>query len=81
MDEPIGSPSHLGVNPLTNFSFEMYAPASVSESGVAIVERVAVSMQGRELSITDVLAKFEDFLRACGYAGSLENKVIDLVEK
>lgn len=70
------------VQPLKqHFTFEMYAPTSVSESGVPLVERVSVQMQGEDLILTDILAKFEDFLRSCGYSTILESKRIDMIEK
>jgi len=62
-----------------HFNFEMYAPTSITESGIPIVERASVHMEGNDLSLYDVIAKFEDFLKACGY--SLNDKIIDLVER
>lgn len=50
-----------------HFTFEMYAPTSVSPSGVPIVDRVSVQMQGDNLSLGDVMDKFQQFLIACGY--------------
>jgi hypothetical protein len=64
-----------------HFTFEMYAPLSISESGVPIVDRVNVQMQGEDLTIFDVIGKFEDFLKACGYGACLEGKRIDIVGK
>jgi len=60
-----------------HFSFELYAPVSTSESGVPIVERVSVQMQGDDLTMHDIVAKFEDFLKACGY--SFNDRYIDVV--
>lgn len=60
-----------------HFSFELYAPTSCTESGVPVVDRVSVQMQGADLPLHDVLAKFEQFLLACGY--SLDGKHLDLV--
>ena len=62
-----------------HFTFEMYSPTSYSESGVPIVDRVSVQMQGADLPIHDVIAKFEDFLKACGYAGAFQSKRIDII--
>jgi hypothetical protein len=64
-----------------HFTFEMYAPTSISESGVPIVDRVNVQMQGDDFPITDVIAKFEHFLRSCGYAEILNHKFIDLQDR
>ena len=64
-----------------HFTFEMYAPTSMSESLVPIVERVNMQMTGDELPIYDVIGKFEDFLRACGYSACLEGKRLDIVGK
>ena len=64
-----------------HFTFEMYAPTSTSESGVPLIERVSVQMQGENLILTDILVKFEDFLRSCGYSTLLENKRIDIIGK
>lgn len=50
-----------------SFTFEMYAPASYSPSGVPMMDRINVQMQGENLTRDDVIAKFEDFLIACGY--------------
>jgi len=50
-----------------HFTFEMYAPTSFTDDGVPIVERVSMQMQGEDLSVTDVINKFNQFLRACGY--------------
>ena len=52
---------------MQHFSFELYAPTSCSESGVPVLDRVSVQMQGPDLPIGDVIAKFELFLQACGY--------------
>ena len=54
-----------------HFTFEMYSPSSYSETGIPVVDRVSVQMQGDDLPINDVIAKFEDFLRVCGYAAAL----------
>lgn len=62
-----------------HFSFEMYAPNSWSESGIPVVERVGVQMQGEDLPIEDVIGKFEDFLKSCGYSTLLEGRRIDIV--
>lgn len=62
-----------------HFTFEMYAPTSLSESFIPINERINMQMSGNDLHIIDVIAKFEDFLKACGY--SLEGKRIDIVGK
>lgn len=62
-----------------HFTFEMYAPTSVSESLIPIVERTSVQIQGNDLPISDVIGKFEDFLKACGYASCLEGKRIDVI--
>lgn len=62
-----------------HFTFEMYAPTSMSESLVPIVERTSLQMTGDDLPIYDVIAKFEDFLRACGYNACLEGKRLDIV--
>jgi hypothetical protein len=64
-----------------HFTFEMYAPTSISESGIPIVDRVNIQMQGADLSVYDVIGKFEDFLRSCGYAACLECKRIDILGK
>lgn len=50
-----------------HFTFEMYAPTSVSPSGVPIVERVSIQLQGDDLSLQDLIAKFSQFVNACGY--------------
>jgi hypothetical protein len=57
----------------------MYAPHSVSESGAAMSDRVSIQFSGQDLSTTDIVAKFEDFLRASGYV--FDGKYLDLVEK
>jgi hypothetical protein len=62
-----------------HFTFEMYAPTSCTESGEPIVDRVSVQMQGDDLGIHDVLAKFENFLQACGY--SMKDRYLDVVER
>jgi hypothetical protein len=64
-----------------HFTFEMYAPTSISESFIPIVERVNMQMTGDDLQINDVIGKFEDFLRACGYNACLEGKRLDIVGK
>ncbi len=50
-----------------HFTFEMYAPMSASDSGVPVVDRVSVQMQGDDLSLKDIMSKFQQFLMACGY--------------
>lgn len=50
-----------------HFTFEMYAPMSVSDSGVPVVDRVSVQVEGDDLSLNDVMEKFKQFLQACGY--------------
>jgi hypothetical protein len=72
------SESALNVVPRAHFTFEMYSPNSVSESGVPIMERVNIQFSGQELPIEDVLAKVQDFLVSCGY--NLNGKNIDLVD-
>lgn len=62
-----------------HFTFEMYAPTSCSESGIPIVERVSIQMQGDDLGANDVISKFEEFLKACGYSLHLEGKRIDII--
>lgn len=62
-----------------HFTFEMYSPTSYAESGAPVVDRVSVQMQGDDMSIHDVIAKFEDFLKACGYGLQLERKRIDVI--
>ena len=62
-----------------HFTFEMYAPSTWSESGVPVVERVSIQMQGNDLPIHDVIGKFEDFLKACGYGASLEGNRLDII--
>jgi len=69
--------SSQAVMPRSHFTFEMYSPNSVSESGVPIMERVNVQFSGQELSVYDILAKVQDFLVACGY--SLDGKNVDLL--
>ena len=64
-----------------HFTFEMYAPTSISESFIPIVERVNMQMTGDDLHINDVIGKFEDFLRASGYNACLEGKRLDIVGK
>lgn len=49
-----------------SFTFEMYAPTSYSPSGVPIVDRINVQMQGENLTRNDIIAKFSEFLLACG---------------
>ena len=61
-----------------HFSFELYSPTSCTESGVPIVDRVSVQMQGEDIGLCDILAKFENFLQACGY--SLAGCRLDLVD-
>jgi hypothetical protein len=63
----------------SHFTFEMYAPNSVSESGAAMTDRVSIQFSGEDLSTTDIVAKFEDFLKAAGYV--FDGKYLDLVEK
>ena len=66
---------------MQHFSFELYAPTSMTESGVPVVDRVSIQLQGADLPAGDVLAKFELFLAACGY--NTEGKVLaflDVVE-
>jgi hypothetical protein len=62
-----------------HFSFELYAPTSCTESGVPIVDRVSIQMQGEDLLLGDVVAKFELFLQACGY--SLDGRHLEIVER
>lgn len=62
-----------------HFTFEMYSPTSCSESGIPVVDRVSLQMQGEDLPINDVIGKFEDFLKACGYGLLLEGKRIDII--
>lgn len=62
-----------------HFTFEMYSPTSYSESGIPVVDRVSVQMQGDDLPIHDVIAKFESFLRACGYSLQMERKRIEIM--
>ena len=62
-----------------HFTFEMYAPTSCTESGEPIVDRVSVQMQGDDLSVYDVIAKFELFLQACGY--SMCGRHVSIVER
>lgn len=50
-----------------HFTFEMYAPMSRTDSGIPIVDRVSVQMQGEDLSLEDIIVKFRQFLTACGY--------------
>jgi hypothetical protein len=64
-----------------HFTFEMYAPTSISESFIPIVERTSLQIQGDDLPIYDVIWKFEDFLKACGYSACLEGKRLDIVGK
>lgn len=64
-----------------HFTFEMYAPTSISESFIPIVERTSLQIQGDDLPIFDVIWKFEDFLKACGYSACLEGKRLDIVGK
>lgn len=61
----------------SHFTFERYTPNSVSESGVPMLDRVSIQFSGDELSATDVIAKFEDFLKASGY--SLGKNKLDLI--
>jgi len=63
----------------SHFTFEMYAPHSVSESGSAMMDRVNIQFSGEDLSVTDIIAKFEDFLKASGYV--FDGKYLDLIEK
>lgn len=63
--------------PRAHFTFEMYSPNSVSESGVPMMERVNIQFSGQEFTIYDVLAKVQDFLVSCGY--NLNGKNVDLV--
>lgn len=60
-----------------HFTFEMYAPATYSESGVPVVERVSLQLQGEDLRLQDLIAQFEKFVYACGYK---VNGRIDQVE-
>ena len=53
---------------MQHFSFELYSPTSCTESGVPVVDRVSIQLQGADLPIGDVIAKFELFLQACGYS-------------
>jgi hypothetical protein len=62
-----------------HFSFELYAPTSCTESGVPIVDRVSIQMQGEDLLLGDVVAKFELFLQACGY--SMVGRHLEIVER
>ena len=62
-----------------HFTFEMYSPTSYSESGIPVVDRVSVQMQGDDLPIHDVISKFEDFLKSCGYGLHLERKRIEIM--
>lgn len=64
-----------------HFTFELYSPNSCTESAAPIMERVNVQMSGHDLGLLDVISKFEDFLRACGYASALIGQRIDLVGK
>jgi hypothetical protein len=62
-----------------HFSFELYSPTSCTESGVPIVDRVSIQMQGEDLLLGDVVAKFEMFLLACGY--TLAGRHLEIVER
>lgn len=50
-----------------HFTFEMYAPISYTDNGVPVVERVNIQLRGEDLSSDDIINKFMQFLRACGY--------------
>lgn len=63
----------------SHFTFEMYAPNTTSENGVSIMNRVSIQFSGQGLHLSDVLEKFEDFLRAVGYV--FPDKMIDLVDR
>jgi hypothetical protein len=62
-----------------HFSFELYSPTSCTESGVPIVDRVSIQMQGDDLPLEDVVGKFELFLQACGY--SMKDRYLDIVDR
>jgi hypothetical protein len=63
------------------FKFEMTGADSCTESGAPITEHVQLEVRGEDLAITDVLAKFEDFLMSCGYSAFLRNKRFDVVDR
>lgn len=63
----------------SHFTFEMYAPNSISESGVPMMDRVNIQFSAVGLHLEDVVQKFEDFLRASGYV--FDGKCLELVDK
>jgi hypothetical protein len=63
------------------FKFSMTGDNSCAESGAPVTDSVYVEMHGEDLTITDVLAKFEEFLMACGYSDCLRIKRFDLVDR
>jgi hypothetical protein len=71
----------MGIKPHTqDFTFEMFAENSCTESGAPVRDIVRVEMQGADLVVTDILARFQEFLMACGYASTFTTKRIDLVD-
>ena len=78
-DSLVDPKSSLGPSYRSHFTFEMYAPHSVSESGSAMMDRVNIQFSGEDLNVTDIIAKFEDFLKASGYV--FDGKFLDLVDR
>lgn len=64
---------------MQHFSFELYSPTSCTESGVPVVDRVSIQLQGADLPVGDVIAKFELFLAACGY--NTKGKVLGFLDE
>jgi hypothetical protein len=63
-----------------DFRFELYSENSCTESGAPVTDVVHVEMRGADLNVTDILARFQEFLMACGYASTFVEKRIDLVD-
>ena len=63
-----------------DFKFELYSENSCTESGAPVTDIVHVEMRGADLNVHDILAKFQEFLMACGYASSFIGSRIELVD-
>ena len=63
-----------------DFRFELYSENSCTESGAPVTDIVHVEMRGADLNVMDILARFQEFLMACGYSSSFKERQIELVD-
>ena len=63
---------------MQHFMFECNHVGGYSERGVPLTQKVSVQFSSKEgLVVSDVIAQFEIFLKACGYG--LDGKYLNLV--